>query len=144
MANVKFSEGMRNNMLSGTVAIETAFDAGVLELRDGAQPASANAAPTGVLISSVTVPASAFGAIANGVLSEDTTAWVDLSAVAAGTPTWFRLKSSTDGGLLSTTDIRVDGDVTTTAVGTGDLQMVNTTIAAADKITISTFTITIP
>jgi len=144
MSNTKFSEGARNNMLSGTTAIETAFDSGVLEFRDGTQPASANDAPVGTVLSTIAVPVSAFGAIANGVLSKDTTAWTDASAAAAGTTTWFRLKTSTDGGLLSTSDIRIDGDVTTTTVGTGDIQMATTVIAVADKITVDTFTITIP
>lgn len=144
MANAKFSQGMRDNMLSGTTAIETAFDSGVLEIRDGAQPANANTAPTGTLLASVDVPVSAFGAIADGVLSKDAAAWEELSAVASSTATWFRLKTSTDLGTTNTTDIRIDGDITTVAVGTGDLLMSSTTIAATDKVTVDTFTITVP
>ncbi len=144
MANSKFSQGLRDNMLSGALAIETAFDSGVLELRDGTQPASANDAPTGNLLSTITLPASAFAAIANGVLSKDSGLWQDLSAALAGTATWFRIAGSGDGGGISTTDIRIDGDVSTTAVGTGDLRMSTTSIALADKITVDTFTITVP
>jgi len=144
MANAKFSQGLRDNMLSGTTAIETAFDSGTLEIRDGTQPATANLAVTGTLLASVDVPASAFGAIADGVLSKDTAAWEELSAVAASTATWFRLKASGDTNAVSTTEIRLDGDITTIAVGTGDLQMSATVIALTDKVTVDTFTITVP
>ena len=145
MANAKFSQGFRDNMLSGTTAIETAFDTtGVLEFRDGTQPTSANDAPVGSVIASITLPASAFAAISNGVLSKDTAAWEDLSADATGTPTWFRLKTGGDLGTTNTTDIRLDGDITTVAVGTGDLQMSSTSVTITDKITVDTFTITVP
>lgn len=144
MANAKFSQGLRDSMLSGVTAIETAFDSGVLELRDGTQPASANDAPVGTLLASVDIPVSAFAAIANGVLTKDSAAWEELSALAAGTVTWFRLQTSGDLGTTNVTDIRVDGDVTTSVVGTGDLQMTTTAVALADKVTVDTFTITVP
>ena len=143
MANAKFSQGMRDDMLNGT-AIETAFDSGVLEIRDGTQPTSANDAPVGTILASVDLPVSAFAAIANGVLSKDTGAWEELSAPAAGTATWFRLRTSGDLGTTNTTDVRVDGDVSTVAAGTGDLQLATTVIAITDKVVVDSFTITIP
>lgn len=145
MANAKFSQGLRDNMLSGTTAIETAFDSGAVEIYDGTQPTSANdTVGAGTLLASVDVPASAFGAIANGVLTIDAAAWEELSAIAASTATWFRLLGSGDTGVSSTTEIRIDGDVTTVATGTGDLQMTSTIIAVSDKITVDSFTITVP
>jgi len=145
MANAKFSQGLRDNMLSGTTAIETAFDLGNLDIYDGTQPTSANdVVGAGTLLASVDLPASAFAAISNGVLSIDSAAWEELSAIAASTATWFRLMTTSDTGASSTTEIRIDGDVTTVAVGTGDLQMTSTTIAIADKVTVDTFTITVP
>lgn len=143
MANAKFSQGLRDNMLSGTSAIEDAFNSGVLEIRDGTQPTSANDAVTGTLLASMTLPADAFGAISNGVIALAGT-WEDTSADASGTATWFRIKTSTDTNAVSTTEIRLDGDVSTVAAGTGDIEMSTTTIAITDKITVDTFTISVP
>ncbi len=144
MANSKFSQGLRDAMLNGTSSIETVFNSGALELRDGTQPISANDVPTGQLLAVIDVPASAFAAVANGVLTKDAGVWEELSALITGTVTWFRLQTSGDGGALSTTDIRIDGDVTTATAGTGDLQMSTTAIVLADTVTVDSFTITVP
>lgn len=141
MANAKFSEGMRDDMLNGT-AIDTAFDSGVLELRTGTQPADANQAPVGTLLASIDLDANAFAAVSGGAIVLSGT-WEELSAIAAGVATWFRLKTSADLGTTNATDVRVDGDVTVTAGG-GDIQISTTTVAIGDKLTVTTFTITIP
>lgn len=141
MANAKFSQGMRDDMLNGT-SVENAFNSGVLELRTGTQPTSANDAPVGTLLASIDLPADAFGAVTNGVISL-AGVWQETAAPAAGVATWFRLKSSTDGGASSTSDVRIDGDVTATGGG-GDIQITSTTIAVNDQVTVDTFTLTIP
>ena len=43
--NVQVSEGLRDALLNST-GLNTVFDSGVLEIRDGTQPATANTAPT--------------------------------------------------------------------------------------------------
>lgn len=143
MANAKFSQGMRDSMIDSTTNVADAFISGFLEIRDGTQPANANTAPTGTVLASVELPATPWLAVSDGVLALTGT-WEEASAPAAGTATWFRLRTSGDLGTTNTTDIRVDGDVTTVAAGTGDLQMSATVIALTDKVTVDTFTITVP
>jgi hypothetical protein len=118
------------------------FDSGVLEFRTGTQPASANDAPTGTLLVSMTLPADAFGASSSGVVSKAGT-WEDTSADAAGDAGWFRLRTSTDGGGSSTTDRRIDGAITATGGG-GQIELNNITIAAAQQVTQNTFAVTHP
>ncbi len=141
---LRLSTGFRNSKQDGAFnsGSGTNFDSGVLELRTGTQPTSADDAPVGTIIASMTLPADAFAAAASGAVAKSGT-WQDASADNAGTPTWFRLKTSTDGGGSSTTDRRIDGSVTATGGG-GDLTLDNTTISAAQQVTINTFTLTQP
>jgi hypothetical protein len=140
MAVVRISTGTRNALLD--TGIDTAFDSGVLEIRSGAQPASANDAPAGTVLATITLPADAFGAVGSGAIAKAGT-WEDTSADATETAAHFRLMTSTDGGGSSTTDIRIDGDVTITASG-GAMELDNTSIASGQTVTINTFTITMP
>ena len=46
------------------------FNSGTLQIRSGAQPASANDVAAGVLLCTITLPADAFGAPSGGVISK--------------------------------------------------------------------------
>ena len=59
------STGLANAMLDGQLNAGTgagAFDSGVMEIRATPRPANADAAPTGTLLVSITLPADAFAA----------------------------------------------------------------------------------
>jgi hypothetical protein len=136
------STGLRNavanSILNGAAGVH--FDSGVLEIRSGTRPANADAAPTGSVLVTINLPADAFANAASGAAAKAGT-WEDLSADAAGTATWFRLRTTSDGGGSSTTDRRIDGDV---AMSGADLNLDNTNIAAGQAVTINTFTVTVP
>lgn len=148
MSNPSFSTGFRNALLDGT-DVTTMFDGGVIELYDGTQPADADATEVGAgtLIAEIDLPLSnAFAASASGgSISGASFPWTETSALAASVTdvTWFRLYDVNKTKLASTTAIRIDGDVTTLAVGTGDLTMTTTDIASGDEINIDSFSLSI-
>ena len=102
-------------------------------------PASANDAPTGTLVASMTLPADAFGAAASRAVAKAGT-WEDTSADATGTIGWARLRESGDGGGSSTTDRRVDFSVTESGGG-GDIIVDNTDVNIGQPITVQTLSL---
>lgn len=141
---VRLSTGFRDKSLNSqfNTGAGQNFDSGILEYRTGVQPASADDAPVGVVVASITTPADAFNAAAAGAVAKNGT-WQDPSADNTGVPTWFRFRESTDGGGSSTTDRRIDGSVTATGGG-GDLTLNDTSIVATQVVTQDTFTVTQP
>lgn len=137
---IRLSTGMRNASLDSGLA--TQLDSGVVEWRTGAQPASANDAPTGTVVATFPLPADAFTAAAAGAIAKSGT-WQDTSADASGTAGWFRMRTTGDGGGSSSTDKRIDGSITATGGG-GDLTVDNPVIASGQQVTINTFGITQP
>lgn len=115
--------------------IQTTFDSGVLEIRSGTRPASADTLPTGTVLATIPIPADSFNAASGGTITKQGV-WQDGSADATGTATWFRLQQAADLGTTNTTDERIDGDV---AVSASDLNLTTTAIATADQITITQF-----
>ena len=136
----RLSTGLRNAILDN--GLNGRFNSGTLEIRSGSQPANADAAPTGTLLASISLPADCFAAAASGAIAKSGT-WQDASADATGTAGWFRFRTSTDGGGSSTTDERMDGAITATGGG-GDMEFDSTAIVAAGTVTINTATITQP
>jgi hypothetical protein len=135
MSNVQLAVATRNALLDD--GIDGLFDSGTLKIYDGSQPATGDTAVSGqTVLATITLPATAFGAAASGVISKSGT-WEDTSADAGGTATWFRFETSGAANIF-------DGDVSTVAAGTGDLQLDNTSITATQTVTINTFTITMP
>lgn len=133
MANLNYKDTLRNAMLD---EISPAIGAsGFLRIYDGTQPADADTALSGQTmlaecpLSATAAPASSGGVLTfNAITSED-------SAPASGTATWFSLVTSAGVRI-------VDGDVTTVAAGTGDLQLDSTSITATQVVNIDSFTIT--
>jgi hypothetical protein len=105
----------------------------ILEIRSGAAPANCAASDTGTLLASMTLPSDHMGASSGGVKSKAGT-WEDLVADNAGTAAHFRWKTS--GGVC-----KMQGTVTATGGG-GDITLDNTSIAAGQKVTITSFSIT--
>ena len=118
-----------------------AFDGGTLQIRTGSPPGP-NAAVSGTLLASITLPTPAFTE-SNGVLTLSGT-WQDSSANATGTAGHFRIIQSGDaGGATGSTDERIEGTVTVTGGG-GDLTLTAVNITAGDDVTITSATLTVP
>jgi hypothetical protein len=142
---LRLSTGLRTN-LAGSTGFAATFANGVIEIRSGTQPASADSAATGTLLGTVTLASGAFtpgsptngltfAAAANGAVSKSGT-W-SFVGIAAGTAGWFRLKGNgVDGGGASTTLPRLDGSVATSGA---DLNLSNIGIAIGAPNTIDTF-----
>lgn len=129
---LKLSTAVKNARLD---AIETAIGtAAVLKIRSGAAPAAITDADSGDVLASLTLPSDWMAAASNGTKALSGT-WQDTSADAAGTAAHFRVYAS-DG-----TTQHIQGSVTATGGG-GDMTLDNTSIAAGQSITITSFTLT--
>ena len=134
MANLNYPAVLQNAMLDEITT--RAGASALLKIYDGSQPATADTAVSGqTLLAELTcnatfAPAASGGVLTLNAISDDT------SANASGTATWFRITTS-----AGTTTV-LDGDITTVATGTGDLQLDSTSITATQTVSVSSFTIT--
>jgi len=129
---LKLSTTVKNARLD---SIESAIGtAPVLKIRSGAAPAAITDADSGDVLASLELPSDWLAAASNGTKAISGT-WQDTSADAAGTAGHFRIYAS-DG-----TTQHIQGTVTATGAG-GDMTLDNTSIAAGQSITITSFTIT--
>ncbi len=127
MANMKFATIVRNNMLDELTAYAGATV--VIKILSGAQPAGGGAETT--VLAELTGDVSAFApAAAAGVLTLNGIT-ADSAANATGTATWFRIYQS-DGNTFV-----MDGDISTIAAGTGDLQLNDTAIVLNGTVSMS-------
>lgn len=125
----QFSTAVRNAALD---AIETTVGtAPTLTIRTGSAPADANAAATGTVLATMTLPSDWMAAASGGTKALSGT-WQDLSADAAGTAAHFRITGA--GGVIQ-------GTITATGGG-GDMTLDNVSIAAGQQVTITGFTLT--
>ncbi len=119
---------LKNTLLDG---IDTVFNGGTLTIRTGSAPGANNAA-SGTVLATITLPADAFAAASSGTKALSGT-WQDTSADATGTAAHFRLVNSGSTQVL-------EGTVTATGGG-GDMTLDNTSIAAGQQVTITSFTL---
>jgi len=106
----------------------------IMKVRTGAAPANCAAADTGTVLATLTLPSDWMAAASAGAKAKSGT-WQDTSADATGTAAHFRIYDS--GG----TTCHIQGTV---GVGTGDLQVDNTSFATGQAFTVTSFTITDP
>ena len=142
---IRLSTGTRNALCS-TAGFSSIFANGIIEVRTGTQPATADAAATGTLLGTVTLNSGAFtpgsptngltfAAAANGAVSKSGV-W-SMNGVAAGTAGWFRFKGNAlDNDALSTTLPRLDGSIATSGA---DMALSNISIAIGAPTTIDSF-----
>jgi hypothetical protein len=124
MANLKFSAAVRNAMLDQITSL--ASTSAVIKIYTGTQPAGGGTATT--LLGTLNCSATLADSAAAGVLTLNSI--TSDSADATGTATWFRLQTS--GGTFV-----MDGDISTTTAGTGDLQLDDTSIVLNGTIALS-------
>lgn len=106
----------------------------VLKMFTGSPPASCATADSGTLLVNMSLPSDWMAAASSGSKAKAGT-WSDSSADGTGTAGYFRLYAS-DG-----TTCGLQGTITATGGG-GDMTLDNTSIAATQTVTISTFTLT--
>lgn len=122
-----------NSILS---LVDAGSGPGVLQIRSGTQPPTANDAETGTLLANVILndPAfSASGIVVRGRATANDI--VQVTPIANGTATWFRIKDSAgatvfDGsvsGLAGSGDLKLKNDVVSTSVPIGILILRYTT-----------------
>lgn len=113
-------------------AIDVGAPASTVEIRSGAQPASANDADAGTLLATFDLPDPAFGAAANGTAIAN--AISDTTGDVAGTAGHFRVKDGAGTTVM-------DGSVGTSGE---DLNLNTTTISVGVAISITSWTVTMP
>lgn len=129
---VQLSVAVRNARLD---AIETTIGtSAVLKIRTGAQPANCATADSGSVLATLNLPSDWMAAASSGTKAKSGT-WEDTSADGAGTAAHWRLYAS-DG-----TTCHAQGTVTATGGG-GDLTVDNTSFAAGQAFTITSWTFT--
>lgn len=136
---IALSTKLKNVLLdaAGNAGSGQNFDSGTLQIRTGAAPGP-DAAATGTVLATITLPADAFAAASSGSMAKSGT-WQDSSADASGTAAHFRVIQSGDtNGATGSSDERIEGTV---GQGSGDLSLDNTNIATGQVVTISTFTL---
>lgn len=131
--SLQYSTTVRNAQLD---ALETAVGASAIlkiyDLTAGA-PANCAAAITGTVLATINLPSDWMAAASGGSKAMSGT-WQDASADATGTADFWRLFAN-DG-----TTCHAQGTVTATGGG-GDMTVDNTSIAAAQSVTVTSFTI---
>lgn len=129
---IKLSVAVRNARLD---ALETAIGtSAVLKIRSGAAPTNITDADSGTVLATLSLPSDWMAAAASGAKAKSGT-WEDTSADATGTAAHFRIYAS-DG-----TTQHMQGTVTATGGG-GDMEVDNTSFAAAQQFTVTGFTLT--
>lgn len=130
---IRLANTTRNAMANALAGeVDGGPAAGTLEIRSGAQPATAETAASGTLLATVTLVDPSFGAAANGVITLADPPSVN--GVAAGTAGWFRVKKSSGETVF-------DGSVGTAGA---DLNLATTTVSVGLAIDITGGTITVP
>lgn len=105
------STGERNSIAT---TLATDFNSGTLKLYTGAAPGTADAAETGTLLVTIALGATAYGAVAAGVITLSGTP-LSAAIAATGTAGYGRQLASGDTGVLSTTQKRMQYSVGTSA-----------------------------
>lgn len=127
---LQLSVTVRNAQLD---AIETAIGtAPTLEIRSGAPPATCATAASGTVLATLVLPSDWMAAASAGAKALLGT-WQDASADAAGTAGHYRINQGAT--------CHMQGTVTATGGG-GDMTLDNVSIAAAQSVTITAFTLT--
>jgi hypothetical protein len=141
--SLKLSTGLRNGLLDAN-PFKTLLDASRLKIYSGSPPADADAAEGTLLVSIGSAHADThchfLASAVGGVLSKDANVWSGVAS-ATGTSTHFRLVVNTDTGVLSTTEIRMQGTIGTSGA---DLNMSSVAIVSAATQTVDTFALTMP
>ncbi len=132
----RITTAVRNAMAKAAAdLIDAGSGPGTVQIRTGAQPATAATAASGTLLGTLTLSDPAFGAPSNGVVTAGAITG-DSSADATGTAGWFRVLDSTGATVM-------DGSISASGGG-GDMILDSTAIVAGGTISVTSWTITQP
>jgi hypothetical protein len=130
---LQFSVAVRNARLD---AIESTVGASAkLRLLSDSKPASCASAQTGDLLAEMLLPTDYMSVASSGQKAKLGT-WEDLTADLDGVIGYFRVVDNAG------TTCHIQGTVTAVAVGTGNMLVDNTNVAAGQAITVDSFTLT--
>lgn len=128
--SLQYSTTVNNGRLD---SIETTIGTSpIMKIRTGSAPANCAASATGTVLATLTLPSDWMAAASSGAKAKSGT-WQDTSADNTGTAGWFEILDS--GG----TTRHIQGTV---GIGSGDLQVDNTSFASGQSFTVTAFTIT--
>lgn len=148
---LRLSTGLRNTMLkaAGSSAVD-AMAKGIIEIRTGSQPASADDAETGTLLVRITLNSGSYSdlatygismkAVATALHKADGEVWSGV-ALANGVAGWFRYYDTNAVHGSSTTANRIDGAV---AQSGAQMNLPSTNITTGGTTTIDSVTINFP
>lgn len=132
----RIPNNVRSAMADAAVdLIDAGPGAGTVQIRTGAQPATAGTAASGTLLGTLTLSDPAFGAAVLGVATAGAVTG-DSSADATGTAGWYRVLDSTGATVM-------DGSISE-AGGGGDMILDKVAIVAGGTIAITSWTVTQP
>lgn len=117
---MRLSTAARNASCGAIVGLIDAGPAGgTIKVYTGSQPATPDTAPSGTLLATFTMDATAaFGAPVNGTAAPDVTPVLSTTGAAAGTPGWFRVADSTGAAVFDgAVGAELTLDASTIAVG---------------------------
>lgn len=149
---LKFSTGYRNGAAAaalGTVPGSSLMNGCVLKMYAGTEPASADAAIGGATLLATYSKNNdgtplAWSAPAAGSTSKPSGDVWSATAVATGTPVFFRYELPADDGTLSTTAIRIQGNVGLVSDPAADLALSSLSIVNGAPLTIDAASATVP
>jgi hypothetical protein len=113
--------------------VDGGASAGIIEVRTGSAPASADDAASGTLLLTFTLADPAFGAASSGAAAGASLPRTAV-AVAAGTAGWARLLDSSNGKIM---DLSV-------GTSNSDIELSTVTITLGRTVTLDAMTITMP
>jgi hypothetical protein len=142
---LQLSTGLRNQLLD-TGSFRSIFNLSFIDVYAGSVPANADAAISNTKLVTYTNNATATGltfaaAAAAGVITKTLAETWSGTSVAAGTATFWRLRTSSDTNALSTTFARMQGLIATAG---GEINLPSAALLNATLYTLDTFSFTLP
>lgn len=141
----RYSTALVNKMLD-TGSFKATLASCFIDIYSGAQPADANAAPTGTKLVTISVASGGTGmtwdAAAAGVLPKNSGEVWSGNAIASGTAGWFRIRVAADDlGATGSTYQRCDGSVATSG---GEMTVGSLTVTSGAPFVVDAFNVTLP
>lgn len=143
---IKASTGLRNTVMVDS-SLRDALANGFIEIYDGTEPATADAALGGAtLLCTISVNSTGTGVsldtvATDGVATKPTgVVWSGVNA-ATGTARFYRHVAPGDDGTLSTTQVRVQGRIATAGA---DMNFTSTALVSGATQTVDFYTLALP
>jgi hypothetical protein len=144
---LKFSTHLGNTMVNALCnggSGVSHFNDAIIDYYSAPQPSSADAAVSGTLLASMTLPSDAMTAASGRACAMQGNWQTDSGgAVGAGTVAWARIRRPGDSGGTSLTADRIDAVVTARGGG-GDLTLGSLVLAVGQPVAVAAFTVGVP